>query len=67
MTANAMWREPEDQGRASDPGDDHLWSLLQVHPGAILITGDRLLLEAPPADASVISARTWLDQFAASG
>ncbi|MBS0506111.1 MAG: putative toxin-antitoxin system toxin component, PIN family [Proteobacteria bacterium] len=49
IVANAMWREPLPDAlhAASDPGDGHLWALLAQEPAAILVTGDRLLLESP--------------------
>lgn len=49
LTANAKWSEPkdDDQHQAPDRGDRHLWALLCSHPEAILLTGDRLLLENP--------------------
>ena len=42
LTANALWREPE-QDRAEsapDPGDDHLWALLANETEAILVDID---------------------------
>lgn len=38
-----------------DPGDQHLWDLLAAEPHAILITGDRKLLEVPPPGRSIVS------------
>jgi uncharacterized protein len=64
LTANAVWREPPSGHPAPDQGDDHLWALLNAHAGSILITGDRLLLENPPAGNPVISPGSWLDNFA---
>ena len=58
LTANALWREP-DQDRAEsapDPGDDHLWALLASETDATLVTGDRLLLEQPRSKGAVITA-----------
>ena len=63
ITANAIWREAEGAGPAPDRGDDHLWALLSAYPSSILVTGDRLLLEQPPAGSSVISPRTFVDRF----
>jgi predicted nucleic acid-binding protein len=40
----------------ADPGDDHLWALLTSETGAILVTGDRLLLEHPRSEGTVIKA-----------
>ena len=47
-----------------DPGDEHLWALARAQPGAILVTGDRRLLEAEDPGFSVITAASfvaWLD------
>lgn len=64
LTANALWREPATlpltENPAPDPGDQHLWSLLATTPGTMLITGDRLLLDNPPAGHEVIApAEMW--------
>ncbi len=58
LTANALWREPNraHAESAPDPGDDHLWALLASETGAILVTGDRLLLEHPRSPGTVIAA-----------
>jgi uncharacterized protein len=45
---------------APDPGDQHLWDLLGCVPGSLLITGDRALLDAPPAGHSVVSPRNFV-------
>ena len=60
LAANAMWRDPGSvAGLAPDPGDDPLWALLGDCAGSALITGDRLLLDTPPADSSVIAPKAW--------
>jgi putative PIN family toxin of toxin-antitoxin system len=58
LTANSLWREPVGvpHESAPDPGDDHLWALLASEPGAILVTGDALLLDNPRAGSAVITA-----------
>lgn len=66
LTANAMWREPAVVQPAPGRGDDHLWALLNAHSDSTLVTGDRLLLDNPPDGHSVISPRTWLDDFSGS-
>jgi putative PIN family toxin of toxin-antitoxin system len=43
------------QRQAPDPGDNHLWALHYQRPEALLVTGDRLLLEANEAYGLVIS------------
>ena len=63
LVANAMWRDPVVSEDSPDAGDNHLWALLASHPQALLVTGDRLLLENPPSRASVISPRRFVDTF----
>lgn len=38
---------------APDPGDAHLWALLESDPFAVLITGDKPLLADPPRPGAV--------------
>ena len=66
LTANAIWREPppDTNHTSPDPQDAHLWELLASEPTAILITGDRLLIEKPRPRSSVISPATWAKHFA---
>jgi len=48
-------RQPQPaSGPPPDPGDLHLWDLLAAEPGSILVTGDRLLLDHPPADTIAV-------------
>jgi putative PIN family toxin of toxin-antitoxin system len=63
LVANAIWRDPEPVSPAPDPGDNHLWALLESHAGSVLITGDHLLIEHPPGRASVVSPRTYFERF----
>ena len=63
LTSNAIWREPKPGSPAPDRGDDHLWALLSIYSGSILVTGDRLLLENPSTQGSVVSPSTWLSDF----
>lgn len=66
IAANAIVREVEPaRGDAPDPGDQHLWDLLEATPRAVLITGDSALAEGPPARASVLSPRAWIDRDSA--
>ena len=67
LTANALWREPQtDPGPPPpDPQDAHLWALLASEPRALLVTGDRLLLENPRPGTSVITPAAWIERFAA--
>jgi putative PIN family toxin of toxin-antitoxin system len=64
LAANGIWREPAPHGTnpgAPDPGDEHLWDLLCTADASVLVTGDQLLLEQPPAFASVISPRSFVE------
>ena len=61
IVVNALWREPDSTEEAPDTGDNHLWRLLASQAGSILVTGDRLLAENPPAAHAVISARRYAD------
>ena len=63
LVANAMWREASGTVTAPDRGDDHLWALLTENPQALLVTGDRLLLNNPPVECRVISPRTFVNSF----
>ena len=67
LVANAVWREPVGElvftGTAPDVGDNHLWALLASHRQALLVTGDQILLEQPPTDASVIFPRQFVETF----
>ena len=69
ITANAVWREPpSDTNHTSpDPKDAHLWSLLASEPTAVLVTGDRLLIENPRPQSSIISPATWAEHFQVEG
>ena len=64
LVANAMWREPAIAANAPDPGDNHLWALLECHPEARLVTGDRLLLEHPPNVGAAMSPRRCIESLA---
>ncbi len=62
IAVNGILRMPvPSASRAPDPGDQHLFDLLAAQPGAVLVTGDRLLLDHPPPGASILSPRVLLD------
>src|SRR5688572_2257051 len=49
LARNAAVRTPPAASRpAPDPGDAHLWALLESDPLAVLVTGDKALLADPP-------------------
>ena len=64
LTANALWCVPKDTGTAPDPNDDHLWALLDHEPSALLVTGDRLLLEKPHSNGRVVRPVEYVQDFA---
>ena len=63
LVANAIWREPSTSSKAPDSDDDHLWSLLASEAKCLLVTGDKLLIDNPPRNSSVISARSFIDLY----
>jgi len=65
IAANAIWREvpPNTNHPSPDPRDAHLWALLASEPAAVLITGDRLLIENPIPQRSIISPAVWAEHF----
>jgi len=64
LALNGAHRTPRSSPeRSPDPGDQHLWDLLACEPAAVLVTGDRLLLENPPPTVRVLSPREFLDRL----
>jgi putative PIN family toxin of toxin-antitoxin system len=63
LVANAIWHEPAAQSNAPDPGDNHLWALLNSSPECLLVTGDLLLIDKPPRSGAVISARAFAELY----
>lgn len=63
LTANAVWRHPSTEPQAPESGGNHLWALLSSWPHSLLVTGDRLLVENPPATAVVVTPRQVVDSF----
>jgi predicted nucleic acid-binding protein len=51
---------PPGTGAVPDPGDRHLWTLLESDPGALLVTGDAALQRGAPAPGRVLSPRGFL-------
>lgn len=62
LTANGIWRKPppDAEHQAPDAQDAHLWALLACEASAVLITGDRLLLDNPRPASLIISPATWM-------
>lgn len=62
LIANAIMPEvPPLAAAAPDPGDNHVWALAAAHRGAVVVTGDQVLLEKPPRGVSVVTPRALLD------
>ena len=62
IAANAIVREAvSSEETAPDPGDQHLWDLLAGAPGAVLVTGDKQLLENAPNHASVLLPGSFIE------
>jgi putative PIN family toxin of toxin-antitoxin system len=62
IVANGILREvPKVSRRTQERGDDHLWALVSVQSGAILVTGDKRLIENPPDSTTVLSPRGFIE------
>jgi len=62
IVVNGIMREaPDVSPRTLRKGDDHLWALVSVQPGAILVTGDKRLIENPPDSTTVLSPRGFIE------
>ena len=48
---------------APDPGDQFLWNLLTSREDLLLVTGDRLLLQAGPLQKRVMAPQTFVAQL----
>ena len=48
---------------APDPGDQFLWNLLASRDDLVLVTGDKLLLQAGPLQQRVVSAADFVLQL----
>jgi putative PIN family toxin of toxin-antitoxin system len=61
LAAIGVIREPEVAGaECLDPTDAQIWALLTEDPRAVLVTGDRALLQAPPPGASVMTPAAFV-------
>jgi putative PIN family toxin of toxin-antitoxin system len=55
---------PPPEGRAGRGGDDHLWRILEAVSSAVLVTGDRRLIERPAEGACVVTPRAFAERLA---
>ena len=61
IVANGILREPAPTREESpDPGDQFLWNLLEAQPKALLVTGDKALLDDSRQAKSVITPSSFL-------
>ncbi len=64
LTENGALRAPPPASHgAPDPGDQHLWDLLEYAPESFLVTGDQALIDSPPRHGSVVSPRTFVGRW----
>lgn len=62
IAENAAIREPGASITVPpDPGDAHLWALLDGEPEAILVTGDKALLENPPRKDALCTPAVFVE------
>lgn len=54
---------PPFEGSASKGGDDHLWRMLEADSSALLVTGDRRLIEKPPEGFRVVTPRAFAERL----
>ncbi len=61
LVLDAIIREPPASPiRPPDPGDAHLWALLAMVQGSVLVTGDKARLSAPPSDGAVCTPAAFV-------
>jgi putative PIN family toxin of toxin-antitoxin system len=46
---------------APDPGDQFVWALLAADPAAVLVTGDKALMESDAFPGRILSPRAFVD------
>jgi predicted nucleic acid-binding protein len=65
IVANGKLLEPGTLAREDPPdaADRHLWELLAERSEAVLVTGDRLLIESPPSWTRVVSPADFVRQI----
>ncbi len=67
VTMNGVVRNPRGSSSAPpDPGDQHVWALLESNSAAALVTGDGALFEHALDRSRVLSPRSFLARLARS-
>jgi predicted nucleic acid-binding protein len=65
LAAIAIVREPlGSEESAPEPGDQHLWDLLDATPGAGLVTGNKKLVETPSANRTILGPGEFVESIA---
>jgi putative PIN family toxin of toxin-antitoxin system len=63
IESGAALVEPEPGPEAPDPDDQHVWDLLATVGQAVLVTGDRNLLDSRDFPGRVMSPRDFVTRF----
>ena len=64
ITTNGMIREPlAAPARKANPGDQHIWNLVEHSVGTVLITGGMPLKRSRPLHNIVLSPQEFVEQF----
>jgi len=61
LVKEAIIRAPDRTVMAPDLDDQHIWDLLSSHPQALLVTGDRQLVDSAPSGMSVLSPAAFVE------
>jgi len=64
LVATSVFREnpPSTSAPLPDRGDAHLWALLMCESDAILVTGDKALLNQPPPGRKILTPAEAVEQ-----
>ncbi len=63
MTTNGMMREPQGvPTKSPDPGDQHVWDLVGIHPNTVLVTGDQALRKMAGKRSTVFSPQEFVEK-----
>lgn len=63
MTTNGMMREPQGVPTISpDPGDQHVWDLVGIHPNTVLVTGDQALRKMAGKHSTVFLPQEFVEK-----
>lgn len=61
IAANGVALDIDPPAGVASKVDDHLWRILEAFPSAVLVTGDRRLIEAPAKGARVLTPRAFVE------